>query len=677
MPTQTKTRGMSHADSLAALNATAKAAATKEAKKKEREAIEKKEKEEKMKEVSEKKKRDAARSKAEQEAKENEAKKKEHNDIMDLDNEDEDSAPKALFVEEGNSPVQKRIKRSIGALKSKHRYTSTTASKKIVNLQTHTQFIDFGVTLTTNDKSGEFSVKIRDLLMNLQLLDETAGLVELVPRQESPPKIISQEGDIPTNFTQLGQFIVFSGDGIFKIQKKWNVNKGKPKHRDEDEDQVFAKAAYGTARITSTMESAQLIAGVVNEWEAKGGLKLVIKEIQAPGSKLVAVIYNVSHLTSMTAVKGALHSILRKAIEEESKEADDEWMDDDKVRKAAMGFTLKLQVPKTFKINTKEVDSMPWAIKQYRQAYHIEVALRDEKEMIRQITKAKDLKLMSPLGIKVHISECMTKESTTSENTNMMKVALRHGTYCANMEAATIHGFGDMNAGTGIMGEDDTNIISGFDFIKSVLKLAGGFPAIAEAYQLGPGEQVELVYPKCAEGHHMVENLKKNPAAFLAHSLKTVIPDTDFTWRMVVAICDAACTHEVQACEWDQETKTLSTPTDIADKEKANFDNAPWWENAFDLSALALNEPTKGRQQLKIFDLEQEGSVKTIHDKNRKAVSFRDEDDSASSSSKISLSSEYTTTGEATAKTPSPRQASTSVVTPSDVGGISSSAVSG
>jgi hypothetical protein len=265
---------MSHADSLAALNATAKAAATKEAKKKEREAIEKKEKEEKMKEVSEKKKRDAARSKAEQEAKEKEAKKKEHDDIMDLNNldepheEEEDSTSKALFVEEGNSPVQKRIKQSISTLKSKQRYTNTTASKKIVNLQKYTQFIDFGVTLTTNDKSGEFSVKVKDLLMNLQLLDETAGLVELVPRQENQPKIISQEVDIPTNFTQLGQFIVFSGDGIFKIQKKWNNNNGKQtKHRDDDEDkQVFSKAAYGTARITSTMESGQLIQGVVNEW---------------------------------------------------------------------------------------------------------------------------------------------------------------------------------------------------------------------------------------------------------------------------------------------------------------------------------------------------------------------------------------------------------------------------
>ena len=50
------------------------------------------------------------------------------------------------------------------------------------------------------------------------------------------------------------------------------------------------------------------------------------------------------------------------------------------------------------------------------------------------------------------------------------------------MEVATIHGFGDMKAGASMMVEGDTNIILGFDFIKSTLKLIGGFPAIAEAY---------------------------------------------------------------------------------------------------------------------------------------------------------------------------------------------------
>ena len=314
------------------------------------------------------------------------------------------------------------------------------------------------------------------------------------------------------------------------------------------------------------MESAQLIQGVVNEWEAKGGLKLAIKEVQAPGSKLVAVIYYVSNLTSTAAVKNALQEILRKTKEEEAVEASKRWMDKDDVD-AGIGFTPKLQVPKNFKINTKEEDSMPWALKRFRQAFHIEVPLRDEKEMLQLIGKAKDLKLMSPLGMKVHIRECMSKESTTLENTSMMKVALRHGTHCANMEVATIHGFGDMRSGASIMGEDDSDIISGFDFLKSTLKLIGGYPAIAEAYQAGPGTPVELVYPKCAERYHMVEQMS---------SVSSPLIERGFTWRMVLATCDAGCTFKGEACEWEKETKRLSTPAEIKNRDKANFDNAPW-----------------------------------------------------------------------------------------------------
>ena len=74
----------------------------------------------------------------------------------------------------------------------------------------------------------------------------------------------------------------------------------------------------------------------------------------------------------------------------------------------------------------------------------------------------------------------------------------------------------------------------------------------------------------------MVEQMKKKPAAFLAHSLKEVIPDTNFTWRMVTAICEAGCMLEVGVCKWDNETKTLSTPAEIADRDKANFNDASW-----------------------------------------------------------------------------------------------------
>jgi len=121
--------------------------------------------------------------------------------LMDFSNfdkeesgEEKDGAPKTLFdgEEESNSPAHKRTKHSLGALKLNLQYTKYSMARKKGSSVQHTMFINFGVTLTADDKSGEFAIKIKDLLMNLQLLDKTASFVELLPRNKHQPKIISQ-----------------------------------------------------------------------------------------------------------------------------------------------------------------------------------------------------------------------------------------------------------------------------------------------------------------------------------------------------------------------------------------------------------------------------------------------------------------------------------------------------
>ena len=143
MPTLTKTRAMSHADTLAALNATAKKAATNKEEKKKSDKKKKEEEQAKIQQASEEKKRDAARLKAAKATKK-EAKTKEHAadevdaHLMDLDkfNEDEneeehDRASKTLFDNKAGRPSHKRPKRSIGSLKPTQKYTKA----KTVNLQ--------------------------------------------------------------------------------------------------------------------------------------------------------------------------------------------------------------------------------------------------------------------------------------------------------------------------------------------------------------------------------------------------------------------------------------------------------------------------------------------------------------------------------------------------------------
>ncbi len=79
--------------------------------------------------------------------------------------------------------------------------------------------------------------------------------------------------------------------------------------------------------MTSAHDINQLLAGVGNEWEANRGLKLVVKEVQAAGSKLVAGMFNVSNLTPMFSVKTALQKIFRQVVIMEAQAVDPMWLE--------------------------------------------------------------------------------------------------------------------------------------------------------------------------------------------------------------------------------------------------------------------------------------------------------------------------------------------------------------
>ncbi len=108
--------------------------------------------------------------------------------------------------------------------------------------------------------------------------------------------------------------------------------------------------------MTSAHDINQLLAGMGNEWEANGGLKLAVKEVQAAGSKLVAGMFNVSNITPIFSVKTALQKIFRQVVIMEAQAADPMWLEsaDGEEEKLMMQFTLRLQVPKLSNIDTNK-----------------------------------------------------------------------------------------------------------------------------------------------------------------------------------------------------------------------------------------------------------------------------------------------------------------------------------
>jgi len=97
--------------------------------------------------------------------------------------------------------------------------------------------------------------------------------VELTPNDKRNLSMINKPTDIPSNFTLLGKFFKMSTADPFKKKQQWNNKKdGGDKHRDEEDDKIYAKAIYGTIRLTPSIPIEDLVSAVQMEWQAKGGL---------------------------------------------------------------------------------------------------------------------------------------------------------------------------------------------------------------------------------------------------------------------------------------------------------------------------------------------------------------------------------------------------------------------
>ena len=181
--------------------------------------------------------------------------------------------------------------------------------------------------------------------------------------------------------------------------------------------------------------------------------------------------------------------------------------------------------------------------------------------------------------------------------------------------------------------------ITALEFLPSVIKLEGGFPAFAEIYQLYPGGTVEIVYLKCVESNHMIAQISKNPAAYIVHALKDLIGE-ESARKMASACGLPEHISEIDDCKWDNKTKTLTTASEEKQKKELDCFNSPFWNQAFDIEemlALEMKQKNKINPET-LFNLESTGTIKSINNRTKKkSISFEGEvnDDDEGSDTKL------------------------------------------
>jgi hypothetical protein len=94
----------------------------------------------------------------------------------------------------------------------------------------------------------------------------------------------------------------------------------------------------------------------------------------------------------------------------------------------------------------------------------------------------------------------------------------------------------------------------------------------------------------------------------------------EFVEELLENSCEATMLAERHRCKWDTATKTLTTAEDSIESEKAKaFEGAAWFKDEFGLLGKnATQNQTRYAAPEALFDLDDAGSRKTIHDRHKK-----------------------------------------------------------
>jgi hypothetical protein len=190
---------------------------------------------------------------------------------------------------------------------------------------------------------------------------------------------------------------------------------------------------------------------------------------------------------------------------------------------------------------------------------HIEARPEDKQELKDLFQFAKEQNLASlRLGKRAHISKVMDMESTPGEIKHMVKYAMGHANFQGLMTGMTIVGIALLDGGV------EPTINGGVVSLKMGLfnyfKMKDKFSVFAKPHQrevLGP---VLAIIPACKEAKHLVHMINKQVAAFLYYFLKDAALPERFLMALLCETCNAMLVAEIQDCDWDQDTQTITTP---------------------------------------------------------------------------------------------------------------------
>jgi hypothetical protein len=196
------------------------------------------------------------------------------------------------------------------------------------------------------------------------------------------------------------------------------------------------------------------------------------------------------------------------------------------------------------------------------------------------------------------------------------------------MTGTDISGLLDLNDTIDVRDDNGTYIctFTGKEVLCSFFKFSDGSPFIAAAHQLGPLSNVHIVHPNIPEGETLATSFQKQPAVFIKHHLLDQKVDEEFIRKFLDTFVDAQFIHDIQNCKWDSKTQTLLTKEEQEqDFQVTNLEAQAWYQDVIKQYEQVKDKEMRSKNyaaQEALFDLDEEMSTKTMHEKNDKKATM-------------------------------------------------------
>jgi hypothetical protein len=473
----------------------------------------------------------------------------------------------------------------------------------------------------TEAKMNEFVMATRALYKHMIKVDAS---VVWEPVQERGARLWDPQG-IPADFTDCGTWIKVSGDaGVFEMRKP-RQNVREKRNRGGDDDDLVDPEVYFQCCISCDVDPEFLLERVSFEWARIGGNRLNEKEISSFATKPAVCLYHVRNDPNHAVVIPELTRMLEEVRDRANEEIVDFFGIADPPQ-----FTLSMQTPKVVGQNTQQFQGWDWRKQNWRKTLHIVVKAEDVKYMQDLFAAAKDLgiltKYMGPNARVVMVHDSTKKSKRGEPKADLSKYDMaavasysrRHINYQANSRYDGIRGIWNVDKEFKVCSVTDPDQVVATVSLRTILytqiKTADGLPLFCEIHQGEPMGPVDVVVGAYEEAERMLLMINKNPGAYLYYYLASEAKmDEAFVRAVVVGTIDPFFVREIDACNWDSETRVLTTPQDVANEKSAAMESAAWYkdvfgENVFDMSK---KEAPKKMSAAELEDLHAEHSVKT------------------------------------------------------------------